>query len=101
MVLNRVITSPSPSAEIKVRGVARPVTGESQHERHAAAVRNQIGWEPVPGQFALFTVDVAARIGSEAGTGAQHVARWPPAAEYVRPQLTPTSLGPPRPVSGC
>jgi hypothetical protein len=101
VVLNSVITSPSPPAEIKVRGTARAVTEQDRQQRYAAAVREQIGWQPVPGQFALFIVEVAdvTYIGSEPGTGAQHVARWPPVEEYIRPQLTPTSLGPPQAVS--
>ena len=101
VVLNSVITSPSPPTEIKVRGTARTVTGQDQQERYAAAVREQIGWQPVAGQFTLFIVEVAdvTYIGSESGTGAQHVARWPSGEEYIRPQLTPTSLGPPQAVS--
>jgi hypothetical protein len=101
VVLNSVITSPSPPAEIKVRCTAHVVTGQDQQERYAAAVRDQIGWQPAAGQFTLFAVEVAdvTYIGSEPGTGAQHVARWPPGEEYIRPKLTPTSLGPPQAVS--
>jgi pyridoxamine 5'-phosphate oxidase-like protein len=101
VVLNSVITSPSPPAEVKVRGTVRAVTGRDRQERYAAAVREQIGWQPVAGQFTLLIVEVAdvTYIGSEAGTGAQHVARWPAGEEYIRPQLTPTSLGPRQPVS--
>ena len=101
VVLNSVVTSPNPSAEIKVRGTAAAVTERDRQERYAAAVREQIGWQPVVGQFALFIVEVTdvTYIGSEAGTGAQHVARWPSGEEYIRPQLTPTSLGPPQAVS--
>jgi hypothetical protein len=101
VVLNSVITSPSPPAEIKVRGTARTVTDQDRQERYAAAVGEQIGWQPVTGQFTLFIVEVAdvTYIGSEPGTGAQHVARWPPGEEYIRPQLTPTSLGPPQAIS--
>ena len=100
-LLNSVITSPSPPAEVKVRGTARAVADQDRHEWYAAAVREQIGWQPVTGQFTLFIIEVAdvTYIGSEPGTGAQHVARWPPGEEYIRPQLTPTSLGPPRAVS--
>ena len=100
VVLNSVITSPSPPAEIKVRGTARAVT--EQDQKYAAAVREQIGWQPVAGQFTLFIVEVAdvTYIGSEPGTGAQHVARWPSGEEYIRPQLTPTSLGPRRQYQG-
>jgi hypothetical protein len=101
VVLNSIITSPSPPAEIKVRGTARTVTERDRQERYAAAVAEQIGWQPVTGQFTLFTVEVTdlTYIGSEPGTGAQHVARWPPGEEYIRPQLTPTSLGPPQAAS--
>ena len=101
IVLNSVITNPSPPAEIKIRGAARPVTDQNRQERYAAGVREQIGWQPVTGQFTLFTIEVAdvTYIGSEPGTSAQHVARWPPGEEYIRPQRTPTSLGPPQAVS--
>jgi hypothetical protein len=80
VVLNSVITSPSPPAEIKVRGTARTVTEQDQQDRYAAAVREQIGWQPVVGRFALFIVEVpdVTYIGPEPGTGTQHVARWPP-----------------------
>ncbi len=92
---------PQSPAEIKARGTARAVTEQDRQERYAAAVRERIGWQPVVGQFTLFVVEVAefTYIGSEPGTGAQHVARWPSGEEYIRPQLTPTSLGPPRAVS--
>lgn len=101
IVLNSVITSASPPAEIKVRGVARLVTEQDRQERYAAAVRDQLGWQPVVGQFMLFVIAVTdvTYIGSEPGTGAQHVARWPSGKEYIRPQLTATSLGPPQAVS--
>jgi hypothetical protein len=101
IVLNSVITSPSPPAEIKVRGTAHVVTEQDRQERYTDAVRQQIGWQPVTGQFTLLIVEVAdlTYIGSEPGTGAQHVARWPPGEEYIRPQLTPTSLGLPQAAS--
>jgi hypothetical protein len=101
LVLNSVITGPSPAAEIKVRGTATAVTEQGRQERYAAAIREQLRWQPVVGQFSLFIVEVTdvTYIGSEPGTGAQHVARWPSGEEYIRPQLTPTSLGPPQPVS--
>jgi hypothetical protein len=53
-----------------------------------------------PGEFALFAVDVTdvTYIGHDAGSNAQHVARWPAGEEYLRASLTPTTLGPPRPV---
>lgn len=101
IVLNSVISSPNPSAEVKVRGTVQAVTEQALEVRYAAAVREQIGWQPLAGQFTLFVVEVAdvTYIGSEPGTGAQHVARWPSGGEYIRPQLSPTTLGPPRAVS--
>jgi hypothetical protein len=101
IVLNSVIASPNPAAEIKVHGTAQTVLERARQERYAAAVREQIGWQPLVGQFALFVVEVAdvTYIGSEPGTGAQHVARWPPGEEYIRPRLSPTALGPRQAVS--
>jgi hypothetical protein len=45
-------------------------------------------------------VDIAevTYIGHDVDSNAQHVARWPAGEEYLRPSLTPTSLGPPEPV---
>ena len=54
-----------------------------------------MGEEPSIGQFTLFIVEVAdvTYIGSESGTGAQHVALWPPGQEYIRPQAHPDQPG--------
>jgi hypothetical protein len=43
-------------------------------------------------------IDDVTYIGHDAGSNAQHVARWPAGGEYLRPALTPTTLGPPQPV---
>jgi hypothetical protein len=53
-----------------------------------------------PRRIALFAVDITdvTYIGHDPGTSAQHVARWPAGEEYLRPSLTPTTLGPPKPV---
>jgi hypothetical protein len=55
----------------------------------------------VVGQFTLFRVDVrdVTYIGYDTETRSQHVARWPAGVEYLRPSITPTSLGPPQPVT--
>jgi hypothetical protein len=100
VVLNSIIESPAPDAEVKVRGTAVLVTDHEAHVRYAAAVAADIGWQPVVGQFALFAISIedVTYIGAEPATGAQHVARWPSDVEYIRPQLTPTTLGAPRPV---
>lgn len=68
--------------------------------RYAAAMSARLGWRPVPAEFTLLAVDVedVTYIGFDAETSGQHVARWLAGREYVRPAVTPTSLGPPRPV---
>lgn len=101
ILLHSIVTSPSPQAEIMVRGTARAETAPELHRRYAAAAGARLGWQPVPGEFALFAVDIndVTYIGHDAQTNAQHVARWPAGEEYLRPVLTPTSLGPPQPVS--
>jgi hypothetical protein len=85
---------------VKVRGTVRADDDQDVQRRYAAAVSAEIGWRPVAGEFTLFVVDVedVTYIGYDAGTGGQHVVRWPVGLEYVRPSVTPTSLGPPRPV---
>jgi hypothetical protein len=79
-----------------VRGEA----GDDAQGRYAAAVQAQLGWQPVPGEFALFAMDIndVTFIGHDAGSNAQHVARWPAGEEYLCPSLMPTTLGPPDPV---
>lgn len=83
-----------------MRGIARIKAGHAAQQRYYAAAETHLGWHPVPGEFTLFAVDIAevTYIGHDAGTKAQHVARWPAGQEYLRPSLTPTSLGPAEPV---
>ena len=100
IVLNSIVTGPEPAAEVKVRGTVRAEHDRDVQRRYAAAVSAGLGWRPVAGEFTLFAVDVedVTFIGYDADTKGQHVARWPAGAEYVRPPVTPTSLGPPHPV---
>jgi len=100
LVVHSIVTSPAPTAEIMVRGVARAETDGGRQQRYAVAVRDSLGWEPVPGEFALFAVDIqdVTYIGHDPGSTAQHVARWPAGEEYLRPALTPTTLGPRTPL---
>jgi hypothetical protein len=101
ILLHSIVTSPAPQAEIMMRGTVRAETAHEVHRRYAAAAGAHLGWRPVPGKFTLFAVDIddVTYIGHDAGSNAQHVARWPAGEEYLRPSLTPTSLGPPEPVS--
>jgi hypothetical protein len=100
IVLHSIVTGPEPAAEIKVRGTARTETSADIQQLYAETVAAEIGWRPAVGQFTLFAVDIddVTYIGYDAETGAQHVARWPRGLEYLRPSITPTSLGPRQPV---
>jgi hypothetical protein len=65
----------------------------------AAHCHAHLGWgSPVPGEFALVAVDTTevTDIGHDAGSNAQHVARWPAGEEYLRHSLTPAVVPEPR-----
>lgn len=100
ILLHSIITNPAPQAEIMIRGTVRTETADDRQRRYAAAAEALLGWRPVPGEFTMLAVDITevAYIGHDAGSNAQHVARWPAGEEYLRPALTPTTLGPPEPV---
>jgi hypothetical protein len=100
ILLHSIVTGPEPAAEVKVRGTVRAEVDPGVQRRYAAAVSAGIGWRPVVGEFVLFAVDVedVTYIGYDPDTSGQHVARWPAGLEYVRPSVTPTSLGPRQPV---
>jgi hypothetical protein len=99
--LHSLISGPEPAPELKVRGAVVEETSRDVQELYAAAAEAGLGWRPVVGEFTLFRVDVrdVTYIGFDSETGAQHVARWPAGIEYLRPSTTPTSLGPPQPIS--
>jgi Bacteriocin-protection, YdeI or OmpD-Associated/Domain of unknown function (DUF1905) len=100
ILVHSIVTSAAPQAEIMMRGTVRAETDPDIQQRYAAAVRAHLGWQPVAGEFALFAVDISdvSYIGHDTDSNAQHVARWPAGEEYLRPSLTPTTLGPRRPV---
>jgi len=88
--------------EVKIRGRARREDDHGIQSRYAAAVRDALGWDPVPGCFHLFAVDIdqVCYLQYDDATGDQHAALWPPAREFVRRGATATSLGEPEPVTG-
>jgi hypothetical protein len=85
--------------EFKVRGTAIEATSESVKDGYADEVRTRLGWEPTPGRFHLFGVDVrdVTFIRYEEVSGDQFVTRWPPGQEYVRRGDGGTALGDPEP----
>lgn len=89
--------------EFKVRGTARAEHDPSVQRRYAEAVAADLGWNPQPGRFHLFAVDidqVSFVSYDPSGSGDQHVATWPPGREFIRRATSPTSAGNPEPASG-
>jgi hypothetical protein len=90
------------AGELKVRGTARDESDAGVQRRYAAAVAASLGWDPQPGRFHLFAVDVSQVTFvayDPAGGGDQHVAQWPPGREFIRRATSPTSVGDPEPAS--
>jgi hypothetical protein len=89
--------------EVKLRGTVREEPDLAVQRRYAAAVAASLGWDPVPGRFHLFAVEIeqVTYIAYDPeGSGDQHVAMWPPGREFVRRATSATSVGEPEPVSG-
>jgi hypothetical protein len=88
--------------EFKIRGTVRMANDQAVQHRYADAVTASLGWNPQPGRFHLFAVDigqVSYIVYDPAGSGDQHVAMWPPGREFIRRATSATSVGDPEPVS--
>ena len=102
LLVHSIVTSRDGSAgEYKVRGCAIAEQDERIQARYATAIKQHAGWDPVPGAFHLFWIDVAevTFIRYEDATGDQFVTLWPAGREFVRRGTTATSLGEPQPFS--
>ncbi len=87
--------------EYKVRGRAIEEPTRTVQESYAEQVRDRIGWDPLPGQFHLFRVDIddVTFIRYDDASGDQFVTRWPDKREFVRRGTSATALGDPEPHS--
>jgi hypothetical protein len=87
--------------EFKVRGTAQADEDPARQRRYASGVADALGWEPEPGRFHLFALDISdvTFIRYDDATGDQFVASWPPAREFVRRGTTATSVGKPEPIT--
>ncbi|HYJ67452.1 MAG TPA: pyridoxamine 5'-phosphate oxidase family protein [Nocardioidaceae bacterium] len=85
--------------EYKVRGMARATDDPAVQRRYAKAVARDLGWEPEPGRFHLFAIDIdeITFIRYDDATGDQYVCRWPEGREFVRRGTSATSVGDPEP----
>ena len=86
--------------EFKVRGTARAESDPAMQRRYADTVTASLGWNPQPGRFHLFAVDIGqvSFLSYDDATGDQHTAMWPPAREFIRRGTSATSVGDPEPV---
>jgi hypothetical protein len=81
---------------------ARAEHNRAIQRRYAGVVASSLGWDPQPGWFHLFAVDIGGVTVisyDPGGSGDQHVAMWPPGREFIRRATSPTSVGDPEPVS--
>jgi hypothetical protein len=88
--------------EFKIRGTARAENDQALQRRYADAVSASLGWNPQPGRFHLFAVNISQVTFityDPSGGGDQHVAMWPPGREFVRRSTSATSVGDPESVS--
>jgi hypothetical protein len=100
VLLHSIVTSRNGAAgEYKLRGRGIEETSMDAQKGYAREVASRLGWQPTPGQFHLFRVDIddVTFIRYEEASGDQFVTRWPSRSEFVRRGTTATSLGPPQP----
>lgn len=101
LVHSVITTRDGAEGEFKIRGTARPERDPVVQRRYASVAANSLGWDPQPGRFHLFAVDIGdvTFISYDTATGDQHLASWPPGREFIRRATSPTSVGEPEPIS--
>ncbi len=87
------------AGEYKVRGRVVEESSLDLQRAYAEQVRLRLGWDPEPGRFHLFRVDLSdvTFIRYEEESGDQFVTLWPTGREFVRRGTSATSLGQPQP----
>jgi hypothetical protein len=102
ILVHSIVTSRDGTrGEYKVRGRAVPETKQETLVDFAVAVAAQVGWQPEPGRFHLFRVDIddVAFIRWDDATNDQYVTRWPARVEFVRRGTSATSLSSPETIN--
>jgi hypothetical protein len=100
ILVHSIVTSRNGEVgEYKLRGSAVEETGYATLAGYVQQVAAQLGWQPEPGKFHLFRVDLddVTFIRWDDKTNHQYVTRWPAGAEFVRRGTSATSQGPPEP----
>jgi hypothetical protein len=101
LVHSVVVSREGETGEYKVRGRAIADDDLETHRGYAQAVERELGWQPEPGRFHLFRVDLdeVTFIRWDSATNDQYVSRWPMGVEFVRRGTSATSLGEPETTS--
>jgi Pyridoxamine 5'-phosphate oxidase len=96
ILVHSIVTSRD-GGEFKIRGTARPEDDPLVQHRYATSVVASLGWQPDPGRFHLFSIDIdnVVYIRYDDTTGDQYLAAWPPGRESVRRGTSATSVGSP------
>jgi hypothetical protein len=100
LVHNVVTDREGTAGEYKVRGRAYPESDLQLQRDYAETVSRELGWQPEPGKFHLFRVDVedVTFIRWDPLTNDQYVTRWPDTQHFVRRGTSPTSLTDAQPI---
>ena len=102
ILVHSIVTSrEGTEGEYKVRGHAIAELDPAVQQGYARAIHAAAGWEPQPGRFHLFRIDVhdVTFIRWDSSTNDQFVTRWPSRREFVRRGTSATSVGDPEPFS--
>jgi hypothetical protein len=103
ILVHSIVTSRNgQDGEYKVRGTAVQEADPATQARYAEQVVTRLGWQPEPGKFHLFRVEVGdvTFIRWDDATNDQYLTRWPAGTEIVRRGTSATSQGPPEPNPG-
>lgn len=100
VLVHSIVTSrDGVGGEFKLRGRGQVEDEPLVQRRYAAAVAASLGWQPQPGRFHLFNIDIehVSYIRYDDATGDQFLTAWPPGRESVRRGTSATSVGSPEP----
>ena len=100
VLVHSIVTSrDGAKGEFKLRGMGQVEDDPLVQHRYATAVAASLGWQPEPGRFHLFNIDIEdiTYIRYDDATGDQYLTAWPPGRESVRRGTSATSVGSPEP----
>jgi Pyridoxamine 5'-phosphate oxidase len=102
VLIHNIVTSRDGTSdgEFMLRGHAVSEDDRRVNEEIAAAIASQLPWQPEPGRFDLFRIEIDQVASIRWGDhNDQYLTRWPPGHEQVRRGTSATSVGDPEPWS--